>query len=153
MWERRFTKYGVIPHSIEQDTLPIVFIISRQAIPYRICGGKYCLEVSTLKIWSLADLSTTCHDGINHLHHSNHCSNHNINPHTVNSHIDGWKTTTLSQWHKPTQRHKGWNTCTTLMTAWLSITCQEWTQIFKVWGLGNNNKACKPICELDREIT
>jgi hypothetical protein len=35
--------------------------------------------VSTLKIWSLADSSTICHDGINHLHHSNHFSNHSYN--------------------------------------------------------------------------
>jgi hypothetical protein len=27
------------------------------------------------------------------------------------------------------------------------------TQILKVWGLGNNIKACKPICELEREST
>jgi hypothetical protein len=26
-------------------------------------------------------LSTTCHDGINHLHHFNHCSNYFIDPH------------------------------------------------------------------------
>jgi hypothetical protein len=33
MWERRLTKYDAIPHPTEQDTLPIVFLISRQAIP------------------------------------------------------------------------------------------------------------------------
>jgi hypothetical protein len=44
-----------------------------------------------------------------------------------------------------TQHHKGWKTCTTLMTAWLSITNQVWTHIPKVWGLGNNINACMPI--------
>jgi hypothetical protein len=105
MWVRRFTnyvtKYDAIPHSTEQDMLPIVFLISKQHISYWTRGGICCPGVSTLMIWSLADLSTTSHDGINHLHHSNHCSNHNIDPHTVTSHLDRWKTTTLSQRHKP----------------------------------------------------
>jgi hypothetical protein len=99
MWERWFTKYvtkyNAIPHPIEQDTLCIVFLISRQAVPYRTRGGTCCTRVSTPKIRSLADLSTTCHNGINHLNLSNHCSNHNIDPHMVMSHLDGWKTTTL----------------------------------------------------------
>jgi hypothetical protein len=103
MWVRRFTKnvtkYDVIPHSSEQDTLPIV--ISNQIVPYRTCGNTCCPRVSTPKIQSFADSSTTSHRGINHLHHSNHCSNHNINPHTVNSHLYRWKTKTLSQRHKP----------------------------------------------------
>jgi hypothetical protein len=105
MWVRHFTKYvtkyDAILHLVEQDTLHIVFLITKQIIPYRTRGGTCCPAVSTHKIWSLADSSTTCHNGINHLHHSNHCSNHNINPHTVKSHLDGWKTTTLSQRHKP----------------------------------------------------
>jgi hypothetical protein len=126
MWERRFTKYvtkyDVILHSIEQDTLPIVFLISKQVISYRTRGGTGCPGVSTPKIWSLANLITTCHDGINHLHHCNYCSNHSIDPHTVNSHLDEWKTTTLLQRHRSTQHHKGWKTYTTLMNAWLSRT-------------------------------
>jgi hypothetical protein len=123
-WERNFTKYDVISHPIEQDTLPIVFLISRQAVPYQTRGGTCCHGLSTPKIRSLADSSTTCYDSINHLHYSNHYSNHNINPHTVNSHLDEWETTTLSQRHKLTQHHKGWKTCMTLKTAWLSITNQ-----------------------------
>jgi hypothetical protein len=94
------TKSDVNLHSTEQDTQPIALQISRQAVPYRTHGGTCCPRVSTPKIWCLADLSTTCHDGINHLHHSNHCSNHNIDPHTVNSHLDGWKTPT----HKDTSQ-------------------------------------------------
>jgi hypothetical protein len=101
MWFKRFTKYDVIPHSTEQDTQPIAFLISKQAIPYRTRGGTCCPRVSTPKIQSLAYSSTTCHDIINHLHHSHHCSNHSIDPHIVNSHLNEWKTTTLSQRHKP----------------------------------------------------
>jgi hypothetical protein len=88
-------------HSSEQDTQPIIFIISKQAAPYWTCGGTCCPGVSTPKIWSIADSSTTCHDGVNHLHHSIHCSNHNIDPHTAKSHLHGWKTTSLTLRHKP----------------------------------------------------
>jgi hypothetical protein len=105
MWVRRFrkyvTKYDANPHSTEQGTLPIVYLISKQVIPYQTCGGTCCPGVSTPKIRSLEDSSTTCHDGINHLQHAKHYSNHNIDPHMVLSHLDGWKTTTLSQRHKP----------------------------------------------------
>jgi hypothetical protein len=105
MWVRCFTKYDtkydVLPHSTEQDTLVIVFLISKQVIPYRTRGGTCCPVMSTPKIQSLADSSNICHDGINHPHHSNHCSNHIINRHTVNSHLNGWKTTTLSLRYKP----------------------------------------------------
>jgi hypothetical protein len=86
-------------HPIKQLTR--ASLISQQAIPYWTCDGTCCPWVSTPHIRSLADLSTTCYDGINHLHHSNHCSNHNINPHKVNSHHDRWKTITLTQRHKP----------------------------------------------------
>jgi hypothetical protein len=35
MWVRRFTKiYHANPHSTEQDTLPIVFLINKQVVPY-----------------------------------------------------------------------------------------------------------------------
>jgi hypothetical protein len=87
-------------HSTEQDTQSIVFVISNQVVSFQTRGGTYCPRVSTPKIRSLAYSSTTCHDGINHLHHSIHCSNHSINSHTVKSHLDGWKIT-LSQIHKP----------------------------------------------------
>jgi hypothetical protein len=86
---------------IQQDKLTRAFLISQQAVPYRARGGTCCPTVSTPKIWYLEDSSTTCQDGINHLHHSNHYSNHIINPHKVNSHHDRWKTITLTQRHKP----------------------------------------------------
>jgi hypothetical protein len=95
------TKNDANPHSTEQDTQRTTFLISKQAVPYQTCGGTCCPEVSTPKIRSLVDLSTICHDSINHLRHSNRCSNHSIDPHTVISHLDGWETTTLSQRHKP----------------------------------------------------
>jgi hypothetical protein len=88
MWERWFTKYitkyDAIPHPTEQDTLPIVFLISRQAISYRTRGGTCCPRGSTSKIRFLADSGTKCHGSINHVHHSNHWSNHSIDPHTIN---------------------------------------------------------------------
>jgi hypothetical protein len=127
MWFRRFTKYvikyDVIPHSIEKVTLPIAFLISRQAVPYQTRGDT-CPGGSTPKIRSLADSSTTCHDDINHLHYSSRCSNHIIDPHTANSHLNGWKTTTLSQ--AKLNITKDGKTCTTLKTTWLSITNQVW---------------------------
>jgi hypothetical protein len=95
------TKNDNNPQSTKQDTQPIAFLISKQVVPYQTRGGICCPGVSTPKIRSLADLSTTYHNGINHLHHSNRWSNHSIDPHTVISHLDGWKTTTLSQRHKP----------------------------------------------------
>jgi hypothetical protein len=95
------TKNDAHPHSTEQDTQPIAVLISKQVVSYQTRGGTCCPGVSTPKIRSLADLTTTCHAGINHLHHSNCCLNHSIDPHTVTLHLDGWKTTTLSQRHKP----------------------------------------------------
>jgi hypothetical protein len=100
LWFRKITKYDANPHSIEHDTLPIVFLISRQVIPYWTRGSTCCPGVSTPKIWFLADSSTTCHDNINQLHHSNRCSNHSINPYhgqiTAQRMEDH-----LSQRHKP----------------------------------------------------
>jgi hypothetical protein len=50
MWFRRFTKYVTKydhkvwfhPHSIEHGTQPIVFLISKQVIPYWTHGGTCC---------------------------------------------------------------------------------------------------------------
>jgi hypothetical protein len=64
------TKYDIDPHSTEQDTLPIVFLISKQVTPYQTRGGTCYRKVSAPKIQSLVDSSTTRHDNINHLHHS-----------------------------------------------------------------------------------
>jgi hypothetical protein len=96
-------------HSIEQDILPIVFLISKQVVPYRTCDGTCYPGVPTPKIQSLADSSTTCHDGINHLYHSIHCSNHIIDPHTRSSHIstDG-RPQHFDKDTSQTKYHKGW---------------------------------------------
>jgi hypothetical protein len=51
---------------------------------------------------------------------------------TVTSHQDRWKTTSLNNNTSQTQYHKDEKTCTTLMTAWLSITNQVWTQIWSM---------------------
>jgi hypothetical protein len=73
---RHFTKYvtlyDVNPHSTEQDTLPIVFLISKQVVPYQTRDDTCCPGVSTPMIRPLIDSSTTCHDSINHCHHSDH---------------------------------------------------------------------------------
>jgi hypothetical protein len=100
-WVRNFTNYDANPHSTKQDMLPVVFLISKPVIPYRTHGGTCCPGLSTPKIRSLAESSTTCHDGINHLRHSDHCSNECIDPHMVNSHLNGWNIITPSQRHNP----------------------------------------------------
>jgi hypothetical protein len=86
---------------IQQDKLTRAFLISQEAVPYQTRGGTCCPVVSTPKIQSLADSSTTCHDGINHLYHSIHCSNHNIDPHHDQLTSRETKDQTLSQRHKP----------------------------------------------------
>jgi hypothetical protein len=58
MWFKQFTKYVAKidnkvwchPHSTEHDTQPIVFMISKQVIPYRTRGGTCCHGVSTSMI-------------------------------------------------------------------------------------------------------
>jgi hypothetical protein len=52
------TKNDAHPHSSEQDTQPIAFLISKQVVPYQTRGGTCCPGVSTPKIRSLADLSS-----------------------------------------------------------------------------------------------
>jgi hypothetical protein len=106
MWA--WANHRAISHSSEQDTQPIVFLISKQVAPYRTNCGTCCPGVSTPKIRSLVDSSTTCHDDINHLHHSNHCSNHNIDPHKAKSHLDGSKITSLTLSHKPNSTLERW---------------------------------------------
>jgi hypothetical protein len=44
------TKSDANPHSTEQDTQPIAFLISRQVVPYRTSGGTCYPRVSTPKI-------------------------------------------------------------------------------------------------------
>jgi hypothetical protein len=50
MWFKQFTKKVTQtghrdrshPHSTEHDTHPIAYLISKQAVPYRTCGGTCC---------------------------------------------------------------------------------------------------------------
>jgi hypothetical protein len=76
-----------------------IFLINKEATPYQTRGGTCYPGVSTPKNLSLVDLSTTCHDGSNHLHQSKNCSNHSIDPHTINSHINEWETTFVTLRH------------------------------------------------------
>jgi hypothetical protein len=65
MWFRKFTKYVTKTnhkvwchlHSTEHDTQSIAYLISKQVIPHRTCGGTCCPGVSTPKIRSLVDSS------------------------------------------------------------------------------------------------
>jgi hypothetical protein len=69
MWFREFTKYVTKtdhkvcwhPHSIEHNTQPIAYLISKHVIPYQTRGGTCCPGVSTPKIRSFADSSITNH--------------------------------------------------------------------------------------------
>jgi hypothetical protein len=55
MWA--WVKYHANPHSFDQDTLPIVFLISKEVVSYQIRGDICCPVESTPKIRSLAYLS------------------------------------------------------------------------------------------------
>jgi hypothetical protein len=69
MWFRRFTKFVTKydhkvwwhPHSTEHDTQPIVFLISKQGIPYWTHGGICFPGGSTPNICSLEDSSMANH--------------------------------------------------------------------------------------------
>jgi hypothetical protein len=119
-----------ISHSSDQGTLPTVSLISRQAIPYQTRGGTYCPRVCTPKTRSLADSSMSIHITwrnptvstiptlLKPQHHSWPRS-----PHIT---ADGRPT--LDNNTSQTQHHEDGKTCMTLMTAWLSITNNVWTQ-------------------------
>jgi hypothetical protein len=118
-------------HSFEQDTLSTAPLISKQAVPYQTRGSTYCPEVSTPKTRSLADSSMDIHitwriptvSTIPTLLKPHHRSS----PQSTHISTDGRPTLNTSQ----TQHHNDGKTCMTLMTAWLCITNQVWTQILK----------------------
>jgi hypothetical protein len=121
------------PHSTEHDTQPIVFLISKQAVPYRIRGGICCPRVSTPMIWSLADSSM-----INHITWQNPTvstiptllkPHHRSSPWSNHISTDGRPSLTKTQ--AKLNITKDGKTCITFMTAWLSITNQVWIQILK----------------------
>jgi hypothetical protein len=141
MWFRQFTqnitktfhKDRIHPHSTEHDTQPIAYLISKQVILYRTRGGTCCPVVSTPKIQSLADSSMT-----NHITWQNPTvstipillkSQHQFSP--WSNHISTDARPPLTKTHAKLNITKDGKTCMTLMTAWLSITNQVWTQILK----------------------
>jgi hypothetical protein len=125
----------VFAHTTEQDSLPIASLIRRQVDPYQTRGGTCCFGVSTPKTWSFVDLSMT-----NHITWWNptvstiptYAQTTTSILTTITSHLDGWKTKTINNNTSQTQHHKDRKTCTTLMTAWLSITNQVWSQILSM---------------------
>jgi hypothetical protein len=124
----------IFPHTVEQDSQPTSSLISNQALPYRTHGDTYCRRVSTPKTRSLVDSSMTNHISwwiptVSTI--PTHAQTTTSNLTTVNSHLEGRKTNTPNINTSQTQYHKDWKTYTTLMTAWLSITNQVWTQILK----------------------
>jgi hypothetical protein len=115
-----------ISHSFEQGTLPTASQISKQVIPYRTHGDTCCPGVSTPKIRSLADSSM-----INHIPGWNPTVStiptllkpqHRSSPWSNHISTDGRPSLTKSQ--AKLNITKDEKTCTTLMTAWLSITNQ-----------------------------
>jgi hypothetical protein len=112
-------------HSSEQCTLPTTSLISKQAISYtwrhQLSRGVYSYD---------SVLSRFRHDkphhltDFNRLHHSNPCSNHSIEPH--HGHLTSRRMEDQHSQYStnPTQHLKDGKTCTTLKTAWLSITNQ-----------------------------
>jgi hypothetical protein len=141
MWFRQFTKnvtktdhkvWGH-PHSTEHDTQPILYLISKQVIPYRTHGGTYYPGVSTHKIQSLADSSMTNHitwrnwtvSTITTLLKPQHWSS----PRSNHISMDGRPSLTKTQVKLNIKKDE--KICMTLMTVWLSITNQAWTQILK----------------------
>jgi hypothetical protein len=145
MWFRQFTQNVTQmghtdkshPHSTKHDTQPIAYLISNQNVPYRTRGGTCCPRVSTPKIRSLADSSMTSHITwrnptistiptlLRPEHRSPPWSNHIS--------MDGRPSLTKTQ--AKLNITKDGKTCTTLMTAWLSIINQVYTQIltYEAW--------------------
>jgi hypothetical protein len=160
MWLRQFTKNVLKtdhkewshPHSTEHDTQPTAYLISKQVAPYRTHGGTCCPAMSSPKIWSLADLSMTNHITwrnptvstiptlLKPQHRSSQRSNHIS--------MDGRPSLTKTQVKLNITKDR--KTCTTLMTAWLSITNQVRTQNLNM-RLRYSIKACMPMCTLEKE--
>jgi hypothetical protein len=141
MWSRQFTqnvtktghKDRCHPHSTEHDTQHIAYPISKQAALYRTHGGTCCPGVSTPKIRSLVDSSMTDHitwwNPIVSTIPTLLKSEHRFSPWSNHISTDGRPPLTKTQ--DILNITNDGKTCTTLMTVWLSITNQVWTQILK----------------------
>jgi hypothetical protein len=133
------------PHSTEHDTQPIAYLISKQAVPYQTCGGTCCLGGSTPKIRSLADLRMTSHITWRNPTVSTIPillkPQHRFSLGSIHISMDGRPSLTKTQ-AKLNITNDG-KTCTTLMTAWLSLTT-HYNPKPKVWGLGTILKHACP---------
>jgi hypothetical protein len=121
-------------YTSEQDSQPIAPLISKQAAPYWTCGGTCYHGVSTPKTQSFIDMSMTIHITRRNPTISTiptHAQTTALILTMVTSHHNGWKSNTLNTNTSQTQHHRDGRTCMTLMTTWLSITKQVWTQILK----------------------
>jgi hypothetical protein len=149
MWFRQFTKKvtktGHKDRSQRQEPSPLnrarhtaySILISKQAVPYRTRGGTCCPGGSTPKIRSLADPSMRSHITWRNPTVSTIPSllrpQHRISLGSIHILMDGRPSLTKTQ--AKLNITKDGKTCTTLMTAWLSITTQ-YNPNPKVWGLG-----------------
>jgi hypothetical protein len=116
-----------ISHSTEQGTLPTSSLISKQVVPYQTRGDTCCPMVSTPKTQSLADSSMTIHitwriPTISTIPTYAQTTASILT--TVKSHLNGRGRPSLTKTEAKLNMTKDENTCTTLMTAWLSITNQ-----------------------------
>jgi hypothetical protein len=121
-------------HPSKQGTLPTTSLISKQVVPYQTRGGTCCPIGTTPKNRYLADSSMRIHISWKNPTVSTnptHAQTTTSILTMVTSHHDGWNTNTLNTNTSQTQHHRYGKTCRTLMTAWLSITNQVWTQIQK----------------------
>jgi hypothetical protein len=160
MWFRQFTKnvtktdhkVWCHPHSTEHNTQPTTYLFSMQAVPYQTRGGTCWHGVSTPKIWSLPDSIMT-----NHIIWRNPTVStipsllkpqHRSSPWSNHISTDGRPSLTKTQ--AKLNITKDGKTCTTLMTAWLSITNQLWTQILNM-RLRYSIKARRTMCILEKE--
>jgi hypothetical protein len=114
----------VFPHTSKQDSQHVAVLISKQAVSYRTCGDTCCPGVSTPKTRCLAYLSIT-----------NHISWRNATVSTIltllkSQHRSSPLSPHIMKDGRPTLSWR-WKDFMTLMTAWLSITNQLWTQILK----------------------
>jgi hypothetical protein len=128
---------GIPVLRFRQDILTRAFLISQQAIPYRTCGGTCCPGVSTPKTRSLADSSMTSHITRRNSTVSSIPTllkpHHRSSPRSNHISMDGKPPLTKTQ--AKLNITKDGKTCTTLMTAGLSVTTQ-YNPNPKVWGLG-----------------
>jgi hypothetical protein len=113
---------------------PTTYLISKQDIPYRTRGGTCCPGVSTPKIRSIADSSMTSHitwqNPIVSIISTLLKPQQRSSPRSNHISMDGRPSLTKSQ--AKLNITKDGKTCTTLMTAWLGITNQEWTQVLSM---------------------